>query len=112
MPFPSNLGSPQEVLDTLLDNSATQLKGRVVDRRTLSLGEYVGRGQTVEFMLGVKDDEDRPVVGLEVWRLYCVRDTVVMLSVSLLEKDKDDPAVDARIARFFDSLKLDQRFPP
>jgi hypothetical protein len=29
-----------------------------------------------------------------------------MLGVSLPKKDKDRPAVDARVARFFDSLKL------
>ena len=54
------------------------------------------------------DREGRPIMGLMVWRLYFVRDTVVMLSVSLPKNDRDRPAVDARIARFFDSLKLEQ----
>jgi hypothetical protein len=112
IPFPPNRVAPQEILDTLLDNTAAQLKGRALDRKTLSHGEYVGREETVEFMPGVKDQRGRPVVGLQVARVYFVRDAVVMLSVTLSKSDKDRPAMDARIARFFDSLKLDQRFPP
>lgn len=114
MPFApdSGLGMPQNVLDeeldAMLDNIASQMKGRVLYRETISLGQHPGREQAIEFNPGVRNRAGQPIVGWMVWRLYFVRDSIVILSVTLPKSDKDRPGMDARIARFFDSIQVDQ----
>ena len=48
-----------------------------------------------------------PVVGLTVWKLDVVRDSIVMLTVSLPKRERDRPGIDDRLARFFDSIRVE-----
>jgi hypothetical protein len=113
MPFAPDpkVGMPQkvaeEVLDTMLDNTASAMKGQVLYRKSISLGPHFGREQTIEFTPGVKNRAGEPIVGLMVWKLYFVRDSIVMLTVTLPKNAKGRPRMDGRMARFFDSIKVE-----
>ncbi|MCX7425770.1 MAG: hypothetical protein NTW96_09145 [Planctomycetia bacterium] len=104
--YPGDLDASQGVLDDVLNNAMAQIAGRVLSRRTVLSGEHVGREGMVEFIAGATDDSGGPIAGLTVLRAYCLRDSIVLLTVRLPKEDKSRPAVDSRIARFFDSLKL------
>jgi hypothetical protein len=104
-------GMPQkmveEVLDTMLNGTASQMRGRVLYRKSISLGNYFGREQAFEFNPGIKNRAGEPIVGLMVWKLYLVRDSILMMTVSLPKSDSERQEMDRRIARFFDSLKVE-----
>jgi hypothetical protein len=97
----------EEVLDTMLDGTASQMKGQVLHRKSISMGKYFGREQTFEFNPGIKNRAGEPIAGLMVWKLYLVRDSILMMTVSLPKSDRDRQGMDGRIARFFDSLKVE-----
>jgi hypothetical protein len=106
-----NLGMRQKaverLLDSMLDGTASQMKGHVLYRKSISLGKYLGREQTFEFDPGIKNRVGEPIVGLMVWKLYFVRDSILMLTVSLPKSDCERPGMDGRMSRFFDSLKVE-----
>jgi hypothetical protein len=61
----------------------------------------------IEFNPGITNRAGEQIVGVVVWKVYFVRDSILMLTVSLPKNDKDRPGMDRRIARFFDSLKVE-----
>lgn len=97
----------EEVLDAMLDHMAGALQGHALYRKSISLGPHFGREQTIEFTSGAKNRAGEPIVGLTVWKLYVVRDSIVMLTVSLPKRERDRPGIDDRLARFFDSIRVE-----
>jgi hypothetical protein len=59
----------------------------------------------VEFDPGAKNRAGQPVTGMAVCKTFFVRDSILVLMVILDKNDRDRPGMDARMARFFDSLK-------
>lgn len=112
-PCPPEFGTiedPAEILKTLdigLDAYAAQVKGQVLDRKTIAAGKHPGREQIVEFDAGVKDRKGQPVTGMAVCRSYFVRDSILVMMIILGKNDRNRPEMEARMARFFDSLKPD-----
>jgi hypothetical protein len=97
----------QAALDTMLDGTASQMKGRVLYRKSISLGKYPGREQAFEFNSGIRNRAGEPIVGLAVWKFYFVRGSILILTVILPKSDRERQGMDGRIARFFDSLKVE-----
>jgi hypothetical protein len=94
-----------KALDSGLDAYAAHVRGQVVCRKTISLGDHVGREQTVEFYPGAKNRAGQPVTGMAICKTFFIRDSILVLMVILDKNDKDRPGMDVRMARFFDSLK-------
>jgi hypothetical protein len=100
-----NAAEVARALDSALDDYVARVKGQVLYRKTVSLGKYVGREQTVEFNPGVSNRAGQPITGMAVCKTYFVRDSILLLMVTLDKNDKDRSGMDARMVRFFDSLK-------
>jgi hypothetical protein len=96
-----------KALDSGLDAYAAHVRGQVLYRKTIPLGNYVGREQTVEFNPGARNRSGQPITGMAVCKTFFVRDSILVFMVILDKSDKDRPGMDVRMARFFDSLKVE-----
>lgn len=108
VPLPVDRLKTEDLLRTALDDWSNRLRGRVLNRTTISLGQYVGMEQTVEFDTGRKNRTGESIVCAMVCRGYVIRDSLVMFSVIFVDEDKIRAAMVARMARFFDSVKVDE----
>jgi hypothetical protein len=92
---------------SVLDTYVTQLRGRLLYRKTVSLGKHPGFEQAVEFDASVLGGAAKPGTEIAICKAYLIKDTVTVLAV-IFDRDKlDDAEVKQNIRRFFGSLNPD-----
>ena len=99
----------ERVLNGALDDWVAGLNGSILYRKTTTFGDTDSRELGMEFSSNVVDAQGHPYVARAVGRTLFLRGTLLTLTVvcNKADYDRDPTAMDARVARFFDSLRAE-----
>jgi hypothetical protein len=89
-------------LDSAANATVSEFKGRLIYRKSISCGKYVGCEQAMEF---AAHRAGKPLTAMAISQSYYIRGSIVVLGVNMDKNDRNRPGMDSRIARFFNSLK-------
>ena len=104
-----HIADPAQALNGIVDQWALSLKGRVTDRRAVTVGAQVGVEAEVEFSPGAKRRDGTPVVGLGLMKACFFESGLASFSVVLDKNDYEANVneIKDKARRFFDSAAFD-----
>lgn len=106
---PANADEVANMLDTGLNSWMNQFQGRLVSRSTISVRGYPGREQRFECESPPEGRFKRPIPHVAVAKAIIADNWMAVGNIVLKKRnlDKDPKVMEARMARFFDSLIIE-----